>query len=176
MSAQIRELNKELLKAAGEEHDTRFRSWAKEIISVDASKSNGYAFEGDFINEGTVEVEIKPRLYLVMTTAGSRKYQTRTYTVVAMDADGNLAATDIQTTDKTRGWALRIRDQVAALLAEMEANESESVTITVTLTGTELEIWRALCKRHPLLSEHELIIGSLNLFEMKFRELDQDEI
>jgi len=124
---QIRELQKDLfevVEAAGDKRDYRFQSWAKTIERVDQSATNGYAFVGDFVRSGTVEVEIAPRAYLVMTTAGSRQYQTATYRVVVMDAAGALAATDIVTTSATPGWALRIRDRVAELLQALQQQEA----------------------------------------------------
>jgi hypothetical protein len=57
---------------------------------VDTSKTNGYAFVGPFVNRGTVEVELKPTLYIVMTCAGSMKYHTETYRIVKMDVNGDF--------------------------------------------------------------------------------------
>jgi len=116
---QVRDLSAELFDMVSEDAwpDTRFRSWAKFVTAVDTSKVNGYAFKGEFVEDGTVEVEIKPQVFLIMTTNGSRKYQTQHYSVVTMDAVGTLALTNIYTTDEERGWALRIRDKVAALVA-----------------------------------------------------------
>ncbi len=127
---QIRELEKDLFKtveAVGDKQDPRFRGWAKTVDRVDSNATNGYAFVGDFVKSGTIEVEVAPRVYLVKTVYGSRKYQTQTYSVVTMNAQGDLTATDITTTDATHGWALRIRDQVAQLLQELQGQtEGES--------------------------------------------------
>jgi hypothetical protein len=123
MSKQIRELRKELLAASGLDLDHRFRSWAKFIDKVDESKSNGYAFVGDFVGEGTVEVEVKPRLFLVMAESGSTKYHYAYYVVVKMNADGTLEPTDIATDGRTAGWALRIREQVAQALLALDGEQ-----------------------------------------------------
>ena len=123
---QIRELKRELFAAAGvPKPDHRFRHWAKRVTKVDTHLSNGYAFEGDFIPDGTVEVPVEPAVYLVATVAGSRQYHTTTYHVLTMDAEGVLRATQIMTTDAKPGWALRIRDQVAALLAEVSGQQAD---------------------------------------------------
>ena len=102
---------------SGDEQDSRFANWAKEVTSI-TSDETGYGFEGKWVNAGSVEVERKVHVYLLASTSGSRKNQTTTYRVVLMNADGKLERTDITTTNKTPGWALRIRDRVAALLAK----------------------------------------------------------
>lgn len=142
---QVRKLHSELMKIVADAEgpkDTRFQSWAKVVESVDQNKTNGYAFRGEFINEGDVEIEIKPTVFLTMTTRGSRKYQTRTYNVIVMNADGTLElVTDIQTTDEERGWALRLRDPIASLL-ELQEGKSQT-TLTITVDGEAAELWRA---------------------------------
>jgi hypothetical protein len=121
MSKQIREnFLKEILTTSGLEVDRRWRKWARWIDQIDQSKSDGYAFVGDFISEGTVEVEVgQPRLILAMAEIGSARYHTACYRVVRLDLDGSLEATDIKTDAGNRGWALRIRDQVAEMLNEL---------------------------------------------------------
>jgi len=146
------------------EPDSRFRHWVKRVDSVDQNKTSGYAFAGEFINEGTVEVEIKPSVYLVKTVRGSRKYQTATYNVVVMDQDGNLTLTDIRTTDTERGWALRIRDKVAEMVNQ-QANAPQ--TVTVELTGPALEFLTTLRARiGGNISDAEIIGAALSLYEM----------
>lgn len=125
---QIRNLYDELLQAVKEHdprraQDFRFGSWVKAVTSVDRQGSDGYAFKGEFIPRGTIEVKAKPAVYLVMTTNGSRKYTVNHYSVVQMSADGQLTVTDIYTTNQERGWALRIRDRVWRLLSEMADQE-----------------------------------------------------
>ncbi|MEB2353304.1 MAG: hypothetical protein OZ924_18080 [Burkholderiaceae bacterium] len=115
----IRNLLDELFEIHYVKPDYRFKKWAKRITRVDTSQANGYAFAGDFIREGTVEVQPGPALYLVSITTGTAKYNSAKYLVVRQDADGTLHATDIKDDDAERGWALRIRDRVAALLAEI---------------------------------------------------------
>lgn len=45
--------------------------------------------------------------------------------MVILNPDGTLSKTDIGTTDDRPGWALRIRDSVAAKLAEISATDNE---------------------------------------------------
>ena len=54
--------------------DRRFRHWAKFIDSVDPKGQDGYAFKGDWINDGSVELQLgTPRLTLVFFRHGSMK-------------------------------------------------------------------------------------------------------
>jgi hypothetical protein len=163
MTSKIFEnLQDELMKVAeemtGETRDSRFKSWAKTVGKVDAKARNGYAFSGEWINEGTTEMEIEPRVFLVHFNHGSRKYTTGEYAIVTMDADGELHATDIMTDDRERGWALRIRDQVAALLDELSVQRSGPSPRDVLLG--------MLRERFPILSDDEIITAALNVYAM----------
>lgn len=106
-----------IFAASGLEIDTRFKSWIKDVIAIDASQPNGYSFVGDFVANHTIESRRgQKHVYLVASESGSRRHQTTTYTVVTMDEDGILHKTDIVTDNTDAGWALRIRVSVAALL------------------------------------------------------------
>lgn len=157
MPTEIRNLYEEIIEVAGDEQDRRFANanWVKVIDSVDPRGSDGYAFTGDFVRKGTVEVEVKPTLFLVASTSGSMKHHYTTYRVVTMDGDGALHRREITTDNSTSGWALRIRDQVKSLLAEINAPAvvtqeaapvgDASSTITVTLPdGTQERVDKAV--------------------------------
>lgn len=49
----IMELYDQLMSVVDEKPDRRFKSWAKEVAAVDENQTNGYAFEGQFVPEGT---------------------------------------------------------------------------------------------------------------------------
>ena len=184
----IRELFDEtmaVVQAEEGKRDTRFRNWVKKVTKVDSSKTNGYAFEGKWINEGTVDVT-GPIVLLVKTTRGSRKYQTATYNVIVMNAAGELRLTDIRTTDKKRGWALRIRDAVAALLTEIHQqpkpepppktraplilpSDSAKPKVTVILSAAGVADLEKLRLRLPALTDAEIVAASLTLNEMHTR-------
>lgn len=104
-----------LFTLSGDEQDDRFNNWAKTITVIDRAADNGYTFVGEFISDGTHEIDREDAVYLVASTSGSRKYP-RTYYRVIVLRDGILTCTDIETSNKTPGWALRIREQVSALL------------------------------------------------------------
>ena len=109
-------LHDALWAASRLEADSRFPNWVKRIIGINEDIDNGYCFEGAFINDRTVQIELEPAVYLVAATSGSRKHQHTTYRVVFMGKTGELHLSNIETDNTDAGWALRIRDQVADLL------------------------------------------------------------
>lgn len=123
-------------------HDWRFMSWVKEVQSINPQGTNGFAFEGLFLPQGTIEIEPKPRVFLIRTTTGSRKYQTAHYSVVVMEASGELKLyPTIYTTNRTSGWALRIRDQIIELVEKIrgEIATGEIATAENPLAGVSDE-------------------------------------
>jgi len=107
------------------EYDYRFMSWAKNVTNVDPNGSNGYAFDGEFIPDGDVEIEIGNRLFLLMTTTGSRKYPVKHYRLVIMNTDGELVATEHSTTDAKPGWALRLRQPAIDILNSFRTQQPQ---------------------------------------------------
>jgi len=158
-------LRNELLNVAqemtGERRDSRFKDWAKSIAKVNRKATNGYAFDGDWVNDGTIELELKPRVFLVAFTHGSRKYNVTEYAIVTMDANGELHPTEIKTDSGASGWALRIRDIVADLLDSMIAQDEKPAARDRFLT--------IIKGRFPELTENEIITAALNLYEMHTR-------
>jgi hypothetical protein len=116
----ITNLNEQLRATQNDDktkHDNRFQFWAKRVTSVDNRSTNGYSFVGDFVRDGTVDAQ--PGVYLIHTQNGSRNYPVEHYSVLILNDDGTITDSSIYTnSSQGQGWALRIRDQVAALLAE----------------------------------------------------------
>lgn len=116
-------------QAVGQKVDYRFQSWAKFVTGVNMAKSNGYAFDGEWLNDGTVE--ILPVRYVVLASFahGSRRYNTREYVAMIYDAAEDafhLPEPLIHTDDRKPGWALRIRDAVSQLLSETMAQNTDA--------------------------------------------------
>jgi len=102
--------------------DERFKRWAKKIDRVDLNHSNGYAFEGQWLQYGRkAELEVGT-LILLYREVGSRKNHQPKVTVARVEEDGKL-----NPILKTLGWnwALDLRDSVAELLAEKKEEVSD---------------------------------------------------
>lgn len=113
----IKKMQQALLTLANHEADSRFKSWVKEIAGIDPAGKGAFMFEGDFVPDGTIEVERRDTLYLVACTSGSNKYQTTWYEVIRLyKSTGTLVHTGIEVDNSDPGWNLKIRDAVQALL------------------------------------------------------------
>lgn len=124
VSKQIRDLLEGLFETAYMDYDPRFAGdcWAKEITGIDPDETHSRHYTGKYVDKGTIEIDIKPRIYLVCIRAGSRKNNWRYFEVVLMNADGTLEATGIKDDDEKKGWELRMRPAIEELLAQMASN------------------------------------------------------
>ena len=87
--------------------------WVKEVTGVDKSKSNGYAFEGRFVNPINGLSECEDGLYIVCSIEGSRRRHKKCVAVFEIKDEEVTKAIDwVEGND----WALQIRDRVAELL------------------------------------------------------------
>lgn len=119
MSTVIRDLHDEAVKTAALPGGDK---WVKWVTKIDPSQSNTYAFVGNFVERGTVQIKVGiPRLLLV----GVRlRRGISEYRFVIMEDDGTLTQTDIHETDEKRGWALRVRDRVQMILDQHKMTPS----------------------------------------------------
>lgn len=120
MDTHIMNLKAAALKASKLELDHRFKQWVKFVDRVDVSKSDGYAFVGDFVESGTVEVPKRKRVLLCAAESGSMRYHKCYYQVCVLNADGTIDAWDIQDNNGEKGWALRMRQDIAELVADVD--------------------------------------------------------
>ncbi len=104
--------------------DERHKQWAKVVHDVDATKTSGWAFEGDFIAVGGVQDVPANSVVLVYGEKGSRANPQIEARVFVANADGTLS---FQTSAKGRAWARTLRDSVEDLLATIEARPIEQV-------------------------------------------------
>ena len=112
----VSNLPRTLVNQSGLTVDNRFKHWAKFVDSVDPSGTDGFAFKGEFIKSGTIELNLDgPRVVLCAAETGSRKSRSYDFAVVVLNPDGTVEGTAIATNGE-RGWALRIRDAIIALL------------------------------------------------------------
>lgn len=126
MKHVVTDLPATIRKAAGIKVDHRFRKWCKWIDSVDTSKQDGYRFVGEFIRDGTLELELdRPRLVLAAAETGSAKYHNYDYAVVRLNPDLSIDDLNIRTDDLKSGWAIRLHASVERELAALAGEPAE---------------------------------------------------
>ena len=105
--------------------DGRKKSWRKLLTQVDETKTNGYAFVGEWLRAGErAELEVSSFI-LCYDEAGSMK---NWYPVVRLfKAVENGLEEVLHWEGKTHecNWALAVRDDIAAILAEAQGQKPE---------------------------------------------------
>jgi len=101
--------------------DSRHKNWIKTVNTVDTAKDNGYAFQGNFLKTGsTVELPIGT-IIMYFYGDGSVKNYTVEVEIMEVTVDG-LKPTGISTNrsnQKSGGWALDIRDELAEYMQNL---------------------------------------------------------
>ncbi len=95
--------------------DERHKNWAKVVYDVDASKSSGWAYVGDFIAAGGIQDVPAGSVVVVYGERGSRANPQIEARVYQANADSTLSH---HQTAKGRAWARTIRDTVQQLLGQ----------------------------------------------------------
>lgn len=118
--------------------DRRKKTWRKLLTQVDKTKANGYAFAGEWLRAGEREELEVGSFILCYDEAGSMKNWypvVRLYKVLENDLDevycweGNV---------RERNWALAVRDNIAAILAEAQGQEPEEGSSLASISDEEL--------------------------------------
>ena len=97
------------------------RGWVKVVTDVDTTKSNGYAFEGEFLREGEIDLPVGS-IIVEKDVGGSANRPTWWWSVGTVTAEGEIAW-DKEDESKYRRmmWEptqfLSFRDRVAELVA-----------------------------------------------------------
>ena len=117
--------------------DERKKTWRKLLEKVDKEKSNGYAFVGEWLRAGErAELEVGSFI-LCYDEPGSMKnwYPVVRLFKVGNDLDevfhweGNICE---------RSWALAVRDDIAAILAEAQGQEPEEGSLLARISDEDL--------------------------------------
>ena len=95
--------------------DPRHKNWAKIIDNVDETKSNGWAFDGEFIAAGGIQDVPVGSLVLVYGEKGSRANPQIEARVFVANGDGTISHVKSAT---GRAWARSLRDRVAEMLVD----------------------------------------------------------
>jgi len=105
--------------------DRRKKTWRKLLTQVDKTKANGYAFVGEWLRAGErAELEVGSFI-LCYDEAGSMK---NWYPVVRMFKVVENGLEEVYCWEGNiceRSWALAVRDEIAAILAEAQGQEPE---------------------------------------------------
>jgi hypothetical protein len=99
--------------------DIRRKNWAKVVINVDTNKSDGWAYDGDFIDVGGIVDVPTPSVLLVYGEKGSRTNPQIEAAAFVANTDGTVTR---HASASGRAWARTLRDEVA----ELVANTSEA--------------------------------------------------
>ena len=125
-----------------EAKDRRKKAWRKALCGVDISKTNGYAFEGNFLRCGE-KAELPVNSYvLAYDEAGSTKNWYINIRLFKIMADASLEEVlDYSGEIRQYGWALAVRDQIAEILA--------GPTEVIELTAEEQQLLNQLKSLEP---------------------------
>lgn len=103
--------------------DERRKNWAKVVTNVDQDRSDGWAYEGEFIAVGGIQDIMAPSVLLVYGEKGSRGNPLIEARVYAVNPDATLTLHEAAT---GRAWARTLRDRVAELVARDQPLVGES--------------------------------------------------
>ncbi len=106
--------------------DDRNKSWRKLLTQVDKTKTNGYAFIGDWLRAGErAELEVGSFI-LCYDEAGSMRNWCPVVRLFKVGVENDLEEV-FHWEGKTheRNWALAVRDDIAAILAEAQGQKPE---------------------------------------------------
>lgn len=121
--------------------DDRHKCWRKMLEKVDTTKANGYAFVGEWLRAGErAEVEVGS-LILCYDEAGSMKNWNpvvRLFKVLENGLEDLEEVFHWEGNTRERSWALAVRDEIAAILAEAQGQEPEEESLLARLSDEEL--------------------------------------
>jgi len=141
----------------------RRKGWIKHVTSVDTSKSNGYAFGGDFLTPGR-ETDLPVGAILVrVDPRGSAKNGWKEGHVLRLEADGDLTEITYDGLDWYKDF-LTIRDTVIKALDDVQQKSTETSAETVVVT------------RHPALIDLLVERGIINGSEGVLSHVTSDDV
>ena len=116
------------------------KSWWKAVTSIDSTQRGGYAFDGEFLQEGERELPVGS-LLLHVTHCGSVKNGYQDGNLFAVEADGSLR--EIVTGLNWREQSVTLRKAAEDYLAKqneqvVEAAEAHVSNVLASLTDAEL--------------------------------------
>ena len=105
--------------------DVRKKTWRKHLEGVDTEKTNGYAFVGNWLRAGErAELEVGS-FVLCYDEPGSMKNWYPVVRVFKVVENGLEEVYHWEGDFGERSWALAVRNEIAAILAEAQGQEPE---------------------------------------------------
>ena len=107
--------------------DDRKKTWRKLLTQVDKTKANGYAFIGNWLRAGErAELEVGS-FVLCYDEPGSAKnwYPVVRLFKIVENENGLEEVYRWKGDTRERSWALAVRDEIAAILAEAQGQEPQ---------------------------------------------------
>ena len=121
--------------------DSRHKCWRKMLTQVDTTKANGFAFVGDWLRAGErAELEVGS-LILCYDDVGSRKNWRPVVRLLKVLENGAEDFEEVFRWDgdfRERSWALAVRDDIAAILAEEQGQQPEEGNLLAGFSDEEL--------------------------------------
>ena len=125
--------------------DRRWKFWRRAIDAVNTSVSNGYAFDGRFLQPGRKAELPIGTFVLTYDEVGNRRYHAPEVALFRVADTGRLEpVSDDQGLVQTEGssWALDLRDRVAALMGqEVETTSAAYMDADLARLLRELLSW-----------------------------------
>ncbi len=119
--------------------DDRHKCWRKLLERIDTTKANGYAFVGEWLRAGErAELEVGS-LILCYDAVGSAKNWNPVVRLLKVGIENDLEEIfHWEGNTRERSWALAVRDDIAAILAEAQGQEPEGESMLARIPDEEL--------------------------------------
>jgi hypothetical protein len=120
--------------------DDRHKCWRKLLEKVDREQSNGYAFVGEWLRAGEREELEVGSFILCYDETGSRKYKRPVVHLFKVGENNLDEVFRWEGNFGERSWALAVRDDIAAILAEAQGQgqEPEEGSLLASISDEEL--------------------------------------
>lgn len=98
-----------------EEFERYNGGWTKEVVGLDKTQTNGYSIKGGFTTSGKKDWYRVGKLYLDCGIGGSRKNQTKYYTLFTLEENGEVSTL---ATSKGNDWAVSLWEEIEKYLTK----------------------------------------------------------
>lgn len=139
------------------------RFWVKHVTGVDWTKKTGFAYAGEFLEDGDIEVDAaRPLLYLVAATTekdgyypprrqanfkGEYRFIYELHMVLQLNPDLSIIDLGLRSDDPDR-WAVAIRDQVEMHLKRLALDQQSPLAAALDHLARRLGQFRDTQPHH----------------------------